>query len=65
MDGYSAAKAIRALDNKALADIPILAMTANAFQEDVQAAMDAGMQSHIAKPIDVNLLTEVLRSVLK
>ncbi len=65
MDGYSAAKAIRALDNKALADIPILAMTANAFQEDVQAAMDAGMQAHIAKPIDVNLLTEVLRSVLK
>ncbi len=65
MDGYSAARAIRALDNKALADIPILAMTANAFQEDVKAAMDAGMQAHIAKPVDVGKLTEALSSVLK
>ena len=64
MDGYSATKAIRSLDNKELADIPILAMTANAFQEDVQAAMDAGMQGHIAKPIDINMLTEALKSVL-
>ncbi len=65
MDGYAATKAIRALDNKALADIPILAMTANAFQEDVQAALDAGMQAHIAKPIDIDKLTETLQSVLK
>ena len=65
MDGYAATRAIRALDNKALANIPILAMTANAFQEDVQAAMDAGMQAHIAKPIDVSQLTEALKAVLK
>ena len=64
MDGYTAARAIRALDNKALADIPILAMTANAFREDVQAALDAGMQAHIAKPIDIENLKETLSSVL-
>jgi CheY-like chemotaxis protein/nitrogen-specific signal transduction histidine kinase len=63
MDGYSAARAIRALDNKELADIPILAMTANAFKEDVQAALDAGMQAHIAKPIDIKQLLEELRKV--
>lgn len=40
-------------------------MTANAFQEDVQAAMDAGMQAHIAKPIDIGALTQTLRSVLR
>ena len=45
--------------------MPILAMTANAFQEDVQAAMDAGMQAHIAKPIDIGALTQTLRSVLR
>ena len=64
MDGYSAAKAIRALDNKELAAVPILAMTANAFKEDVQAALDAGMQAHIAKPIDVKQLMEELHKVL-
>ncbi|MBR0130212.1 MAG: amino acid permease [Firmicutes bacterium] len=64
MDGYSAAKAIRALDNKELAAVPILAMTANAFKEDVQASLDAGMQAHIAKPIDVKQLMEELRKVL-
>ena len=64
MDGYTAAKAIRALDNRALAGIPILAMTANAFQEDVQAAMDAGMQAHIAKPIDIGILVKTLQNVL-
>ena len=56
MDGYAAAKAIRALDDPAKANVPILAMTANAFREDVQAARNAGMQAHIAKPIDVDVL---------
>ena len=65
MDGYAATRAIRSLDNKALSGIPILAMTANAFEEDVQAAGDAGMQAHIAKPVDVNVLMGALRSVLK
>ena len=65
MDGYAAARAIRSLENKTLAQIPILAMTANAFQEDVQAALDAGMQAHIAKPVDVARLRETLSTVLQ
>ena len=65
MDGYAAARAIRSLENKNLAGIPILAMTANAFQEDVRAAMDAGMQAHIAKPVDVDELLSSLKAVLK
>ena len=65
MDGYTAARAIRALKDPQLAGIPILAMTANAFQEDVQAALDAGMQAHIAKPVDVNDLMEKLGKALK
>ncbi|MBQ2218539.1 MAG: response regulator, partial [Firmicutes bacterium] len=64
MDGYTATKAIRALDDPAKAGIPILAMTANAFHEDVQAALDAGMQAHIAKPIDVDVLMDELQKVL-
>ncbi len=65
MDGYTATKEIRALKNKELAGIPILAMTANAFQEDVQAAMDAGMQAHIAKPIDIGNLIRTLQETLQ
>ncbi|MBQ6374551.1 MAG: amino acid permease [Clostridia bacterium] len=64
MDGYEATRAIRALKDRALADIPILAMTANAFKEDERAAMDAGMQAHIAKPIDVGQLIQTLTAVL-
>ena len=64
MDGYEAARNIRALDNKELAGIPILAMTANAFKEDEQEALDAGMQAHIAKPIDVGTMMKTLAAVL-
>ena len=64
MDGYEATRAIRALENPELAEIPILAMTANAFREDVQAAEQAGMQGHIAKPIDVGLLMKTLADTL-
>ena len=64
MDGYTSARCIRALENKALADIPILAMTANAFKEDADAAADAGMNAHIAKPIDPELLLKTLRDIL-
>ena len=64
MNGYEATKAIRALDNPALADIPIVAMTANAFAEDVRAALEAGMNGHIAKPIDFRQMTETLCEVL-
>lgn len=64
MDGYEATRAIRALDNPALAGIPILAMTANAFKEDEQAAERAGMQGHIAKPIDIQKMLETIRKAL-
>ena len=64
MNGYEAAKAIRALDDKELAKIPIIAMTANAFSEDVKAALDAGMNAHIAKPIDVANMMTTLAKIL-
>ena len=64
MDGYTATRTIRALDDPALASVPIVAMTANAFAEDVQAAMDAGMQAHIAKPVDIAVLHKTLQEVL-
>ena len=64
MDGYEATREIRALKNKDLANIPILAMTANAFKEDELAVLEAGMQAHIAKPVDVELLKKTLASVL-
>ena len=60
MDGYEATKAIRSLENKDLALIPILAMTANAFEEDKQAALECGMNGHLAKPIDVEALFKML-----
>lgn len=56
MNGYEATKRIRAMDDKAKANIPIIAMTANAFEEDRQNAINAGMNAHIAKPIDISLL---------
>lgn len=64
MNGYEAAKAIRALQNPALAAIPIIAMTANAFEEDKKAALEAGMNSHVSKPIDVGALLEALEEVI-
>lgn len=64
MDGYTATRKIRELDNKELADIPIIAMTANAFKEDADAAIEAGMQAHVAKPIDVDILLKTLTKVL-
>ena len=64
MDGYTAARTIRQLDDPAKADIPIVAMTANAFAEDVQKAKEAGMNAHIAKPLDVQTMMETLSSVL-
>ena len=64
MDGYEATSTIRALPDKRLSNIPIIAMTANAFKEDVEAAKEAGMQGHVAKPIDINALQQTLRAVL-
>ena len=64
MDGYEATRTIRALPDSRLSKIPILAMTANAFKEDEEACMQAGMQAHIAKPIDVAKMIETLTNVL-
>ncbi|MCI8466519.1 MAG: response regulator [Lachnospiraceae bacterium] len=64
MNGHEAAKTIRNFENKDLACVPILAMTANAFEEDKQAALACGMNGHIAKPIDVENLFETLGKVL-
>ena len=64
MNGYDAARVIRRMDDPQKANIPIVAMTANAFSEDRQAALDAGMNDHIAKPIDMNILVSTLRKYL-
>jgi CheY-like chemotaxis protein len=65
MDGYEATGQIRGLEDPEIAGIPIIAMTANAFEEDKKAAADAGMNGHIAKPIDVPILLDVLGEILK
>ena len=62
MNGYEATRAIRASKSR-LAGIPIVAMTANAFSEDVRDALDAGMNAHVAKPLDMEVLAETLRSL--
>jgi signal transduction histidine kinase len=60
MNGYDATRAIRGLSHPSAKTVPIIAMTANAYREDVEKAMDAGMDAHVAKPIDVSLLLSVL-----
>ena len=64
MNGYNAAKKIRRMEDSPKADIPIIAMTANAFSEDRQAALDAGMNDHVAKPINMNVLVPTIRKYL-
>lgn len=56
MNGYEATKAIRSLERDGAKAVPILAMTADAFAEDIQAAKDAGMNGHMAKPLDKSIL---------
>ena len=65
MDGYMATQAIRNLPDAGLAGVPIIAMTANAFQEDIKKAETAGMNGHIAKPLDVPSMIATLQQVLK
>ena len=65
MDGYEATRQIRKLKNPETANIPIVAITANAFEEDRQKALEAGMNEHVAKPIDLARLLEVVKKVLK
>lgn len=64
MDGYEATKRIRALENKDVAEIPIVAMTANAFDEDRKASFEAGMNEHIAKPVSIDKLKDVIAKFL-
>lgn len=65
MNGYEATRKIRKLDHPDARSMIILAMTANAFAEDVQASIDAGMDGHIAKPVDMKLLYNTISSLLK
>ncbi len=65
LNGYDATRAIRTLERKDAQVIPIIAMTANAFAEDEKAALDSGMNAHVAKPVDVGLLKKVLRQHIK
>ena len=65
MNGYEATRRIRQFENVKKASIPILAMTANAFEEDKKMAMEAGMNGHISKPIDVNVLENQIINIFK
>ena len=65
MNGYEAARAIRALPDRELAGVPIIAMTANVLREDIKRAEEAGMNGHIAKPLDIPDMMAVLNAVLK
>jgi len=64
MDGYEAARAIRSLDSPKAKNIPLIAMTANVFREDVEKCLEAGMNGHLRKPIDFNELINILREYL-
>ena len=64
MNGYDASRAIRALSDPEIARVPIIAMTANAFSEDVKAAREAGMDGHVAKPLDIASMVVTLRNAL-
>ena len=65
MDGYLATQAIRKLPDTRIADIPIIAMTANVFQEDIKKAEEVGMNGHIAKPLDIPVMKATLQHILK
>lgn len=65
MDGYEAARQIKTLEDPALASIPIIAVTANAFEEDKLLALKAGMVGHLGKPIEISKLIEILQETLK
>ena len=65
MNGYKATQMIRAMEEPKRRDIPIIAMTANAFEEDKRDALAAGMDGHLAKPINTNKLMKMLAMVLK
>ncbi len=63
MGGYEATRTIRGLEDKKQASIPIVAMTANAFAEDVRDAMNAGMNAHVSKPVDMEVLKRTVKEL--
>ena len=65
MDGYEATRAIRDLDNRILANVPIVAMTANAFGEERKKAFACGMNGYVTKPIEINVLFETLKQIIE
>ena len=65
MDGYEAARRIRAMEDQEKAEIPIIAVTANAFEEDRKIALEAGMNGHLAKPYDIDAIMKTLSELLK
>lgn len=65
MDGYEATRKIRSLKNPKKAKVPILAMTANAFEEYKKKAIAVGMNGHISKPVEISVLLETIKKVLK
>ena len=65
MDGYQAAKYIRHLNDKKKAEIPIIAMTANAFQEDAEKCIAVGMNAHLAKPLDIEKVEQTICKQLR
>ena len=64
MDGLTAAETIRSLERPDSADVPIIAMTANAFDEDVQRSLQSGMNAHLSKPVEPDQLYETMRSLI-
>ena len=65
MNGHEAARRIRAVDRDYVKRVPIVAMSANAFADDIQNSKNAGMNDHITKPIDINTLSRVLQTYIK
>ena len=65
MGGYEATRQIRRLDRTDAQSIPIIALTANAFAEDIQHAMDAGMNAHVAKPLNIKTIKKIIINQLK
>ena len=64
MNGYEATRAIRKLEDPEVAGIPIIAITADAFDEDMRKCMEAGMNAYIAKPVEVSALRSILKTIL-
>ena len=63
MNGYEATKAIRRSSHELAKTIPIIAMTANAFSEDIQHSLSAGMNAHVSKPVEMTVLEKTIRSI--